>query len=490
LPPVVLSASLVRDDLHYPDKPLTRMGARYLHSSTFRLALIYMALFGASVLLLLGFIYWSTAAYLTQQTDQTIEAEIADLTERYRMTGLAGLTTLISERLSRKPAGSAIYLLVDKNLEPLLGNLDRWPRGAQIRDGWMDFRLEGHGADGADIHQARVRVFRIEGGFLLLVGRDIDDLELTKQRIIITLAWGLAITLVLGGLGGAMMSRTTVRRIESINQTSREIISGDLSRRIPTRNTGDDFDVLADNLNAMLDRIGSLMEDVRRVSDNIAHDLRTPLARLRNRLEELHLQTAVSGANQEGIEQAVAEADRLLNTFNALLRIARIESQHGGESFTAIAMAGLVVDVAELYEPLMEEKRQTLALQLPESILVNGDRDLLFQAIANLMDNATKYTPAGGSIRVDLARRNGKGRLVIADNGPGIPEAAREKVFQRFFRLEQSRTAPGNGLGMSLVAAVVTQHRMSIRLEDNQPGLRVVIEFPVCESTDTGSEVN
>jgi signal transduction histidine kinase len=457
------------------------VASRYLlHSSTFRLALIYMALFGASVLLLLGFIYWSTAAYLTQQTDQTIEAEIADLAERYRTTGLAGLTTLISERLSRKPAGSAIYLLVNKSFDPLLGNLNRWPLGAQDQDGWVNFQLEGPGANNADIHPARARVFHIKGDYLLLVGSDIHDLERTKQRIIITLAWGLAITLVLGGLGGAMMSRTTVRRIESINQASREIISGDLTRRIPTRNTGDDFDVLADNLNAMLDRIGLLMEDVRRVSDNIAHDLRTPLARLRNRLEELHLQTSGTGANSEDIEQAVAEADRLLNTFNALLRIARIESQHGGESFTAVAMDDLVRDVAELYEPLMEEKRQSLAMQLHGDVHVSGDRDLLFQAIANLLDNATKYTPAGGNIQIDLARENEKGRLAIADSGPGIPEAAHEKVFQRFFRLEQSRTTPGNGLGMSLVAAVVTLHRMSIRLENNRPGLRVVIEFPVC----------
>jgi signal transduction histidine kinase len=457
------------------------MATRYLlHSSTFRLALIYMVLFGASVLLLLGFIYWSTAAYLTQQTDQTIEAEIADLAERYRTAGLAGLTTLISERLSRKPAGSAVYLLVNKSLDPLLGNLNRWPRDAQVQNGWVDFQLEEPGADNVDIHPARARVFRIEGGYLLLVGSDIHDLERTKQRIIITLAWGLAITLVLGGLGGAMMSRSTVRRIESINQASREIISGDLTRRIPTRNTGDDFDVLADNLNAMLDRIGLLMEDVRRVSDNIAHDLRTPLARLRNRLEELHLQMPGAGTHSEGIEQAVAEADRLLNTFNALLRIARVESQHGGESFTPIAMGDLVRDVAEFYEPLMEEKSQALTMQLDGDVQVSGDRDLLFQAIANLLDNATKYTPAGGTIQIDLVRQNGKGRLVIADSGSGIPEAAREKVFQRFFRLEQSRTTPGNGLGMSLVAAVVTLHRMSIRLEDNRPGLRVVIEFESC----------
>jgi signal transduction histidine kinase len=462
------------------------MAVRHLHSSTFRLALVYMALFGASVLLLLGFIYWSTAAYLTQQTDETIEAEIGDLAQRYRLTGLAGLTTLISERLSRKPAGSAIYLLADKKLHPLLGNLDRWPGDADLPGGWINFRLEGAGTDNADIHLARARVFRIEGGFLLLVGRDIHDLELTKQRIILTLAWGLAITLVLGGLGGAMMSRSTVRRIEAINQTSREIMSGDLGRRIPTRKTGDDFDVLADNLNAMLDRIVFLMEDVRRVSDNIAHDLRTPLARLRNRLEELHLQAESSGVNAQGIEQAVAEADRLLNTFSALLRIARVEARHGEESFTVIAMDDLVRDVAELYEPLTEEKHQNLELHLSGTARVHGDRDLLFQAIANLMDNATKYTPAGGTIHVALTAEGARGRLVIADNGPGIPEAAREKVFQRFYRLEQSRTTPGNGLGMSLVAAVVTLHRMTIRLEDNEPGLRVVVDFEACEAQPEG----
>jgi signal transduction histidine kinase len=452
------------------------MPTRYLHSSTFRLALIYMVLFGISVLLLLGFIYWSTAAYLTQQTDETIEAEIVDLAQRYRESGFTGLTALISERLARKPAGSSIYLLVNKNLEPQLGNLDRWPHGAVVQDGWMNFQLEGSGAD-TDIHPARARLFRIEGGFLLLVGSDIHDLDLAKQRIILTLAWGLAITLVLGGLGGIMMSRTTVRRIESINQASREIISGDLQRRIPTRNTGDDFDVLAENLNAMLDRIVSLMEDVRRVSDNIAHDLRTPLARLRNRLEELHLQAEGTGANPEGIEQVVAEADRLLNTFNALLRIARIESRHGEESFSPIAMDDLVRDVVELYEPLMEEKHQTLNLQLSGAVRMNGDRDLLFQAIANLLDNATKYTPAGGAIRVALRAEHGRGWLIIADDGPGVPESAREKVFQRFYRLEQSRTTPGNGLGMSLVAAVMTLHNMTIQLEDNQPGLHVVIEF-------------
>jgi len=194
--------------------------------------------------------------------------------------------------------------------------------------------------------------------------------------------------------------------------------------------------------------------------------------------------------HSRALEQAVAEADRLLNTFNALLRIARIESQHGEESFTAIALGDLVRDVAELYEPLMEEKSQTLEMQLNGEVTLSGDRDLLFQAIANLLDNATKYTPAGGGIRIELARLNGKGRLVIADSGPGIPEAAREKVFQRFFRLEQSRTTPGNGLGMSLVAAVVTLHRMSIRLEDNRPGLRVVIDFPLCDSAAAGNSIN
>lgn len=454
------------------------MATRFLRSSTFRLALLYMLLFSTSVLMLLGFIYWSTVSYISAQTDETIDIEILDLTERYRNAGLSGLTQLLSERLSRRPAGASVYLLTDKDLAPLVGNLDRWPLGADIKNGWLEFTLENAGGTDTSEHQARARVFRLSGGFILLVGRDIHDLEITKRRIIATLLWGLAIMLVLGGIGSVMMGRSTLRRIEAINETSREIMSGDLSRRVPSRNTGDDFDVLADNLNNMLNQIESLMESVRRVSDNIAHDLRTPLARLRNRLEELSLDVEQSDNRRATVEQALEEADGLLNTFNALLRIARIESHDTRAGFADIDIAALVGDVVELYEPLGEEKSLRLATSLDVRPVFKGDRDLLFQALANLLDNAIKYAPPQSEISCRLEAADDGARLVLSDKGPGIPASQRENVFQRFFRLEQSRTTPGNGLGMSLVQAVMQLHHLRLELHDNEPGLKVVIAFP------------
>jgi signal transduction histidine kinase len=452
------------------------MDTRYLRSSTFRLALMYMLLFTSSVLVLLGFIYWSTVSYLSAQTDATIEYEILDLTDRYQHTGLTGLTQLLTERLSRRPAGASVYLLTDSNLVPLIGNLDSWPVSADIQRGWLEFDLKNTGADAA--HRARARLFRLSGGFLLLVGRDIHEFEITRHRISMSLFWGLGIMLILGGLGSIMMGRSTLQRIETINQTSREIMSGDLSRRIPSRGTGDDFDTLADNLNAMLDQIESLMESVRRVSDNIAHDLRTPLARLRNRLEELRLDTDAGGPQHAVLEQALEEADALLNTFNALLSIARIESQDDASHFTPVDMGALIRDVMELYEPLAEDKGLHFMADVRTPLIFHGDRDLLFQALANLLDNAIKYTPPAGLIQLTLEQDGDAVCLRLCDSGPGIPEDQREQVFQRFFRLEQSRTTPGNGLGMSLVQAVMHRHRLDLQLQDHHPGLCVRIRFP------------
>ncbi len=458
------------------------MQARLLRSFSFRLAFTYMALFGVSVLLLLWFIYWSTAAYMSRQTDATIAAEITGLSERYDMDGLAGLIEVINERLSRKPTGSSIYLLTTVLNTPIAGNLNRWPSAKADNEGWLNFRLENAGHDKNEIHLARARSFTLSGGFHLLVGRDIYELEETQQRIIHTLILGFVITLVLGGIGGFVLSHRVMKRLEAINITSREIINGDLSRRIPLQHSGDEFDSLADNLNAMLDRIEELMEGVRRVTDNIAHDLRTPLARLRNRLELLRVEQEKSGQDPTQAEQALDEADGLLKTFNALLRIARIETRQCRETFTDIDMGALLHDVLELYEPLAEEKRQSLSLQLDATVHMQGDRDLLFQAMANLLDNAIKYTPAQGQIKISLDRQADKGQVMIADSGPGIPEAERSQVFQRFYRLEKSRTTPGSGLGLSLVEAVARIHGMTLKLEDNHPGLQVLCEFPANDS--------
>ena len=450
--------------------------ARLLRSSTFRLAVLYMALFGASVAVLLTFIYWSTAGYMALQTDDTIEAEVTGLAERYGVSGLDGLVRSIDERISRKPNGDAVYLLTDDQLAPLIGNLDRWPRVGKDGDGWLNFNLEQITGDGDEVtHRARARPFTLRGGYRLLVGRDMHALDATRSLIVRAIAWGLAITVIMALAGGIMLSRRTMRRLEAINETSRRIMSGDLSRRIPTRSTNDDFDQLADNLNGMLDTIEQLMEDVRRVTDNVAHDLRTPLTRLRNRLEALKRSSEHNG-DHAPIEAALADADGLLTTFNALLRIASIESGRRRAAFEDISLDEVMRDVTELYEPLAEAKNQKLDVEFSDNVQVRGDRDLLFQAFANLLDNAIKYTPPGGDIRVSLDDGLAGPRIRIVDSGPGIPEQSREQVFKRFYRLEDSRHTPGNGLGLSLVEAVARLHKANIKL-GGEPGLDVQFAF-------------
>jgi signal transduction histidine kinase len=452
---------------------------RILRSSTFRLVLLYMALVSGSVLVLFGFIYWATAGFMDRQVDLTIEAEIQGLAEQYRQRGLNGLKAVIAERVAKDPAGSSVYLLVDKDLQPIVGNLSGWPTARVAEDGWADFTLRERSHEGADEHRARARAFLLVGNLRLLVGRDVRDLEQTRSVIIGALGWGLAISVGLALAGGLMMTSSMVRRIEAINDTSREIVEGDLTRRIPASGAGDDFDKLVANLNGMLDRITGLMETVRQVSDNIAHDLRTPLTRLRSRLEIARAQQGQSAAEaRAAVEQAIEEADGLLATFHALLRIARIEAEQRRAGFAAVDLAPLLTDVAELYEPVAAERDQTLTVQLHETAPVDGDRDLLFQAVANLIDNAIKYTPPGGRIVLGLSPTVEGAELYVADTGPGIPPDQRERVFDRFHRLESSRSTPGSGLGLSLVRAVARLHGATVRLTDNAPGLRIALLLP------------
>lgn len=448
-----------------------------LRSSSFRLALVYMALFGVSVLILLGFIYWSTAGTMTRQVDETIEAEINGLAEHYRSDGLTGLSAIIARRVSRPGTGSAIYLLTNAQHKPVVGNLDRWPRVEADEEGWLVFEL---GSPDRGIHEARARSFQLQGGFLLLVGRDVHDLEVAKRRIINALVWGLLITVILALIGGSMMTRSTVRRLEAITRTSRDIMAGDLSQRIPGDGSGDDFDLLAVSLNAMLERIETLMEEVKRVSDNIAHDLKTPLTRLKGELEQLEVDLqAGPGDDQPRLQRALDEADGLLATFGALMRIARVESGARRAAFAEVKLAQVVRDVAALYGALAEENGQRLRLEIRQQPTIAGDRDLLFQMLANLLDNAIKFSPPGGEVTLTLDNGDDELRLVVADAGPGIPEAQREAVLQRFFRLEQSRSTPGNGLGLSMVAAIVKLHEGRLLLQDNEPGLKVVVTLPL-----------
>ena len=422
---------------------------------------------------------------MTQQMDSTIQAEIQGLAERYDQEGLQGLTELIAERVNRQQAtGNSIYLLTTFTLQPLVGNLDRWPKNASINNDWIEFRLEINEQTN-ETHLARAKIFRLPGDHGLLVGRDIHQLTEAKRRIVQALTWGLVIMVLLAFIGGLVLSRRTVRKIERINQTTKSIMSGDLSRRVPVTGRNDDFDQVADNLNQMLDRIQMLMEDIRRVSDNIAHDLRTPLARLRQHLEEARLQEDPSSKSAINLEQSIKEADSLLGTFNALLRIARIEAGQVKAGFADVDFTQLVEDIVEFYDPLVEEKNQVLEKTLEANITSSGDRDLLFQAFANVIENSIKYTPDNGNLSISLIRLSTDLIVTIADNGPGIPASERDNVFRRFYRLDQSRGSSGNGLGLSMVSAVIGLHNGTITLEDNTPGLRIVIRLPLLDSEET-----
>jgi signal transduction histidine kinase len=447
-----------------------------LRTSTFRLALIYMALFGGSVLVLLCFIYFTTAGYVSRQTDEAIFAEISSLAERYRERGLDGLASTIAQRAARNPRGHAVYLLLDPTGRRVAGNLDRWPRDIGREPSWIEFLIQDPDSPHGETYRARARQIELAGGYRLLVGQDVQEQERLRELTIEALAWGLALTLALALIGGILMSRTTLQRIEAINRTSRGIIGGDMKSRIPSRGTGDEFDRLAQNLNAMLDQIETLMAGIRQVSDNIAHDLRSPLTRLRSRLELARMHEAAP-RTRAMLEDLVEEVDALLSTFNALLRIAEIESGNRRAGFSPLDLDTLVRDVIELYEPVAHEKGQTIATQLTPGLAVLGDRHLLSQAIANLLDNAIKHSPRGSGIEVAVTPGKDGPALTVADNGPGIPADQRDKVVQRFFRLEASRSTPGSGLGLSLVAAVAKLHRARLSLEDNNPGLRAALLF-------------
>src|SRR5229473_2877453 len=372
-------------------EPVTRL----LHTTTFRLAALYLALFAASVLALLGFIYYSTADFIERQTEATIEAEITGLAEQYQQRGLAGLIEIIRARIAAQRSDTALYLITDAALHPLAGNLSGWPGAEPIAPSWISFPVEARGRNGDETDMALARVFVLSGGYRLLVGRDLHDAQAFRSRITRTLAWAALLTLALGVAGGLFMTRNMLARVEAVNRTSARIIHGDLTQRVPLTGSGDEFNQLAGNLNAMLDQIERLMAGMRQVTDNIAHDLRTPLARLRARLEVTLLERPDAVRCEEVIRETIAEADHLLGTFNALLNIAEAEAGSNRAGMDTVDLAEIAYSVAELYEPFAEEKGLRLDVEAEQPVTVRGDRHLLAQAIANLLDNAIKYTPAG-----------------------------------------------------------------------------------------------
>jgi signal transduction histidine kinase len=458
-----------------PAAAVLQRARRLVRTHAFRLAGLYFAVFVLSVLGVLLFVYWTSADFVERQTETTLDAEISGLAEQYAQHGLSGLVQIVSARSAGDRGDGMLYLVATRDGRPLAGNISGWPAGAPSSAGSLSFQIEVPGRSRDESHPARAKLFEIPDGYRLLVGRDISDAAAFRDRVKTTLIWSGLLALAIGLVGGTIMSRNMLRRVEEVNRTAERVIAGNLSDRVPRLGTGDEFDQLAANLNSMLDQIERLMAGMREVTDNVAHDLKTPLARLRARLELALLAPADGSAQAEAIRAAIEEADRMLATFNALLSIAEAEAGAGPASAEPLDLGALAGAVAELYEPVAEEKGFVMRLERAPGVLIHGDRHLLSQALANLLDNALKY--GGREIVVSTMRQNGRAVLEVGDRGPGIPERERETVFDRFVRLEPSRSTPGNGLGLSLVRAVAHRHNATVGLADNRPGLKVRLEF-------------
>lgn len=463
--------------------------ARALSTTAFRLTAAIMAAFLLTAAAVTGTLFWQTNEVLTEQVRATVTAEAAALRREAETGGIEALTAAVKAR--SRPEGPGLYYLADATGTKLAGNLNRVPPELSDAERGGVFHYEA--AAGA-LPQERLGValpVALKDGARLVVGRDIEDQRGYAARIKRIFLVGFAVLSVAGLLGGLAISRTVLKRIEAMSGASRTIMSGDMSRRIPLSGSGDELDDLAESLNRMLERIEQLMSGLKEVSDNIAHDLKTPLTRLRNRAEAALRDGRGSEAYREGLERTIEEADDLIKTFNALLLIARLEAGAVEENSETFDLAPVVRDVAELYEPVADESGVDLDVETREGHVVSANRQLVGQAVANLIDNALKYgtREPGGATRITVRIASGAGHeeVVVADNGPGIAACDRERVLKRFVRLEESRTRPGTGLGLSLVAAVARLHKGQVRLEDNGPGLRAVLALPAARGALAGS---
>lgn len=451
-----------------------------MRSTGFRLLAWYACIFGGSVAILFLVVYWIALAALDQQLSDSVEREKQVLGELYHGGGTDRLVRAIQLRVVDLRPPRRYYLLQNAAGERIAGNLFpmkpvegtmRLPISALFpnRNSKKD-ELE-------DVYPVIASASFLDNGDFLLVGENHYRAQKAREAIIRAFGWGMAIMVLFAAAGGAALGAGFLRRIEAVNRTTRSIIEGDLSKRVPVRSGGDEMDQLAVNLNAMLDRIQTLMESLKQVSDDIAHDLRTPLSRLRHRLEVAREKSGPAG--DAVIDQSIAELDAILATFSALLRIGQIESGARRAAFADVNLGQIVSSVAEAYAPVAEDRGQRLRAFVGSIPAIQGDRELLTQMAANLIENSISHCPAGTAISVGLELQAGALALYVADTGHGIQATERDKVLRRFYRLESSRTTPGSGLGLALVKAVADLHHASVTLSDNQPGLRVTVLFNV-----------
>jgi signal transduction histidine kinase len=462
---------------------VTALG-KLVRTTTFKLTVVYLTIFTLFGIFLLAYFAWNTQRLITDQITAAVDAEVVGLSAQFRQRGIRWLVLVIDNR-ARRP-GSSLYLVTTFSGEGLAGNVGLLTPGILDKNGWSETiyrRLDE--ADGTE-HHALVRVNQLPGGFRLLVGRDLDERERLLDVIIATGRWSIAFVVVLGLAAGLFATRRVLKRVDAMTGTTQTIMEGDLSGRLGIAGTGDELDRLAGNLNAMLERIEQLMRGLKEVSDNIAHDLKTPLTRLRNRCEAALRSAKNENDYRAALEATIDESDGLIRTFDALLLIARAESGQARENMSEFDAAEITRGVGELYDPLADDKGLTLKIAASVPAFVKGNRELVSQALANLVDNAIKYaqpkpgTNDAGAAEVLLSAGNAGDRvlLTVSDRGPGIPEGERSRAVERFVRLEQSRTEPGSGLGLSLAAAVARLHGGELRLDGNCPGLKAILALP------------
>jgi len=455
-------------------------GIRLLRTANFRLTALYAVLFSISSLIVFGIIYWVATGNLQQQMATTIMAEISVLEQEYSVGAETELTREIGQRIDSGAHAFSFYLLQDQSGRKLAGNL---PPMAPF-EGWLETTVPhpSISENDGDItkirsHKALVRGERLDGGAFIAVGISTYQGDKFKELIREAFFWAMGVVLALAFGGGSILSVGFLRRIDDISRTARAIIEGHLSERIRTSGTNDELDRLAVNLNDMLDRIQGLMESLQQVSSSIAHDLRTPLGRLRQRLEAAGRDARSPEDYRTTIGQALADTDAILATFGALLRVAQIESRTRRSSFRRIDLSAVFQNVAEVYGPVGEDSAKRIETAIASGIVIDGDQELLVQLLANLVENALTHTPPETTIRISLAQTSSGPVGILSDDGPGIPEEDRQKIFERFYRLDTSRTTPGNGLGLALVKAVADLHGASVTVTDNHPGAVFTVRF-------------
>ena len=455
----------------------------FLRTTTFRITLFVAFLFSLSTFILLLFVYQSTAGALSRQADILLTQEINALSSLYRVSGINGVNRGVVERSAAN--STYLYLFTGASGERVSGNLNGLPANAAGKSGFFGFTYRsGFGSDAGDAERrARAKIVRLPNHYLLLVAADIEEQAQISGKIAQAMWIGAILVLVLGVASGALISRRFANRVEALNAVARDVMAGDMKRRAPRNYTNDELDELSSNLNRMLSRIESLMAASMYAGDSIAHDLRSPLTRMRARLEQAVREQDDAG---EVFSETLKDADELLSIFNSIQRISRLESGEQRSVFQSIDPAPLVEDIAELYGPLCEEQDRGFECEIETGLQIKADKGLIAQAVSNLLDNAVKYTDPGGGVALRLRKcRNGSVEISVTDTGPGVPVEKRQEILKRFVRLEDSRSRQGSGLGLSLVKAIAEIHSAELLLEDGAgsqhgtgKGLRVALVFP------------